>query len=387
MNWMLLLLLSFSINSYAECEGGFELLDGGEVDTLADDVQKVTGSNSAARTMGSTEEELVIADANIYLKVDFNSYGGKLKPYLYNDVIKDFGKGWTQGPISQWGAWGVLADVPAAPIKIDNGVGASISASLGGQNVYTVWLSGDEPNKGRLSLYVYYPEQNGQYGDVFVLCHDAQASNIKNYQCPKDRQVELTPAQWGRLQTQVTVNDGGQSNGEVVMTLDGKKVLHLTDIKFRNTNDDNLLAKGMILDSCLGGKADTYKSNKNEYIMYDNFVLADNFIPDAQIDTQANPDQLPKKEPLINIGKAYTNPFSHQLKLEVYAQVEGKAQVQLMDLSGRVVAVLHDGFLAQGNHEFDLSQKIALDRLATGMYLLNVIGANGVIESTKVIKQ
>ena len=72
------------------------------------------------------------------------------------------------------------------------------------------------------------------------------------------------------------------------------------------------------------------------------------------------------------LGKAYPNPFSTQTRFTLALAKQQRVQVEVVDLLGRRVTVLHDGALTAGEpHLFVLD---AVDRLSGGVYFFRIIG-------------
>jgi hypothetical protein len=62
---------------------------------------------------------------------------------------------------------------------------------------------------------------------------------------------------------------------------------------------------------------------------------------------------------------AYPNPVRHVLRLSLETPAPGRTIVEVFDLLGRQVAVLDDGPLASGRHEFSLD----VDEFPPGVYM------------------
>jgi hypothetical protein len=68
------------------------------------------------------------------------------------------------------------------------------------------------------------------------------------------------------------------------------------------------------------------------------------------------------------------NPFQSSLTVRFETYQEGRVQVELRDVSGRVEEILLEDLLAAGPHEIVW---LPAGRLAAGVYILNVRGAEG----------
>lgn len=70
--------------------------------------------------------------------------------------------------------------------------------------------------EGRLTIYLYHPDQRGRYGDSLTTG------------------VQLEPGRWYRLTQRIRVNDPDQQNGLLQVWVDGTEVLFRDDLRYRN---------------------------------------------------------------------------------------------------------------------------------------------------------
>ena len=72
--------------------------------------------------------------------------------------------------------------------------------------------------QGKLCLYLYHPKQPDRYGEYF--CTD----------------VKFETDRWYWLHQQVTINSPGNSDGSIIVRVDGKQVLNLRNMVLRYGN-------------------------------------------------------------------------------------------------------------------------------------------------------
>ncbi len=68
---------------------------------------------------------------------------------------------------------------------------------------------------------------------------------------------------------------------------------------------------------------------------------------------------------------AYPNPVAASSIVELNIPQTGLVQVQLLDMSGRVLETLHQGQLVRGNHSVPIGNK--LNKYSSGLYLLRIV--------------
>jgi hypothetical protein len=78
------------------------------------------------------------------------------------------------------------------------------------------------------------------------------------------------------------------------------------------------------------------------------------------------PDELPAATLLI---RNWPNPFNPATTISVQLPEAASARIEIYDLTGRRVGLLHEGWLSAGTHEFNWSGA----RLSSGIYLIQVV--------------
>ena len=91
--------------------------------------------------------------------------------------------------------------------------------------------------------------------------------------------------------------------------------------------------------------------------------------------------QLPLNTPVI-VMNAMPNPFSSQLSFRYKMEMAGKVTIQLMDINGRVVNVLNEGYKTPG----DYNQQINTSGLAAGSYVAILSVNDQKVQTIKVVK-
>jgi hypothetical protein len=81
------------------------------------------------------------------------------------------------------------------------------------------------------------------------------------------------------------------------------------------------------------------------------------------------------------LGPAYPNPFNPTTRLPLTLARAGELRLDLVDLRGATAAVLHEGPLAAGRHEFTVEGS----RLASGLYLARLSEGGRTLAMTKML--
>lgn len=108
---------------------------------------------------------------------------------------------------------------------------------------------------GSLVQYIYHPDQPRRFGDFI----------------PFDMQP-LTLGKWHTLQTRVTLNQAGKKNGIIRTWLDGKIVLDLRNMRFRNGK--NLKIDRFLFALFYGGQGREWAPPYNSYSYIDDVRVA-----------------------------------------------------------------------------------------------------------------
>ncbi len=167
--------------------------------------------------------------------------GGKFERLYYGFRVKfpenfDFVKG------------GKLLGLGSADVKHE-GKKSKDSSSW---TVRTMW-----DKKGKLVQYVHYPNQLRKYGDVYKWKMDEPLS--KN--------------QWHTIQTLVTLNKEGESNGTIQTWLDGRKVLNVQGFRFRENKEQAI--DHFVFSSFFGGNGPFWAPKSDQYAYIDDVVLSE----------------------------------------------------------------------------------------------------------------
>ena len=105
------------------------------------------------------------------------------------------------------------------------------------------------------------------------------------------------------------------------------------------------------------------------------------FIDNIQI--SSNPVGINDPDAASFVMNVFPNPLDENSKVVMHQQLSGNMNVRVVDIAGRTVKVIYDGWLAEGEHTFDL-RSTNFD--AAGMYFL--IADNGItILREKVVVQ
>lgn len=84
-------------------------------------------------------------------------------------------------------------------------------------------------------------------------------------------------------------------------------------------------------------------------------------------------DTIPRTIEQTNLGlfeaKAYPNPTKANATLELDIEKQAQFEIQLFDLSGKLIDAIHAGVLVEGQQRFDLE----LTHLPSGMYFVRVV--------------
>jgi len=94
----------------------------------------------------------------------------------------------------------------------------------------------------------------------------------------------------------------------------------------------------------------------------------------AETQTSVHRQQSPAPGPAVPGLSAFPNPFREAAAIRVSMPQSGEASLRLYDLSGRLMRVLHSGYLEAGNHSFGLDA----GRLPAGVYFVRLTGDGGV---------
>ncbi|RIJ50757.1 hypothetical protein D1614_02175 [Maribellus luteus] len=110
---------------------------------------------------------------------------------------------------------------------------------------------------GKLSFYLYYPDQPGEYGDPLFWRHsDGEI-------------VKAEAGKWYTIQQYIQMNDPGQKNGIVKGWLNGELVCDADTIRFRDT--EALKVDQVFFSVFMGGGDLSWAPGKDQQIWFDDF--------------------------------------------------------------------------------------------------------------------
>lgn len=117
-----------------------------------------------------------------------------------------------------------------------------------GWSARLMWHSG-----GRLSAYVYHPDQPRNYGEDFFFSSSASAGV------------------WHEVTMRVTMNTPGIRDGSIECWLNGDNVLNERNIRFRDV--PSLGADQFYFCTFFGGNTSSWAPTRNETITFDDFTV------------------------------------------------------------------------------------------------------------------
>ena len=91
--------------------------------------------------------------------------------------------------------------------------------------------------------------------------------------------------------------------------------------------------------------------------------------------------QLPLNTPVF-VMNAFPNPFSSQISFKYLLDVAGKVSIQVMDINGRVVNVINDGYKTPGNY----TDQMSTNNLPAGNYIAVLLINDQKIQTIKMVK-
>jgi hypothetical protein len=87
---------------------------------------------------------------------------------------------------------------------------------------------------------------------------------------------------WYCVEQEVKLNDAGSANGAVNVWINGIQVLGLSNVVYRTVENWETQIGGIAFDSHFGGGDATWHPSTDQYVYYDNVVLAESRIGCAQ---------------------------------------------------------------------------------------------------------
>ena len=113
--------------------------------------------------------------------------------------------------------------------------------------------------EAKVVLYLYYPDQGGDWGDDFPL-------EIN------DLPVFLTPGEWHHIEQRVVMNTPGVRDGIIQIWFDEVLALDMNDVLFRRTED--LQIDKLLFSNFFGGGSMQDAATKEEKINFKNFTVS-----------------------------------------------------------------------------------------------------------------
>jgi hypothetical protein len=114
--------------------------------------------------------------------------------------------------------------------------------------------------KGKLSFYVYFPDQSSIWGERLYL-KDSTGDTIR-----------IEPGKWHVITQHIRMNTPGKADGVLPEWFDGKEAFFTDSILFRK--DEKLKIDQIFYSVFLGGDDLSWTSQKDEYICFDDFRVS-----------------------------------------------------------------------------------------------------------------
>ena len=127
--------------------------------------------------------------------------------------------------------------------------GGGFPTGYDGWSARGMWRAG-----GALENYVYNAAQKKFYGDS------------------ERWGVKAKPGQWHTVRHRVVLNTPGESDGILEAWLDGDKVLSMTDVKYRNTEEIGVNL--FYFSTFFGGNTQAWAPESEQTLLFDNFVIS-----------------------------------------------------------------------------------------------------------------
>ncbi|KAF9650625.1 hypothetical protein BDM02DRAFT_1349044 [Thelephora ganbajun] len=129
--------------------------------------------------------------------------------------------------------------------------------------------------KGEGELYTYLPSpENIGFEANRSLCNVAPSSHCNpTYGASVGRGAfDFKSGQWNTVSQRVRLNDVGQSNGELELFFNGKSVINVKGLKFRNNTQG--LFRGLQAQTFFGGSKPEFASPKSQNAWFSDFSVA-----------------------------------------------------------------------------------------------------------------
>ena len=146
-----------------------------------------------------------------------------------------------------------------------------------------------------IKLYIYHKDQQRKWGDTFYLTQNPEIIRIdisKPITRHHAREIRIERGKWHHIMIRVKVNAAGFRNGLAQAWYDGKLVMDIRGFEFRDETcqGDELLIEGVYFSTFFGGRGDEYKPVKDEFVLFDDFVVSKTLYCPPEITCDPLPD-------------------------------------------------------------------------------------------------
>lgn len=242
-----------------------------------------------------------------------------------------------------------------------------------GWSVRTVWAGPNQNNNNHPTLlaYLYYFGQPEKFGLSIPLCHDPKKININNFKqgdqtenpCPdSEKIIDITKNDWTHIRMEITTNKHQSSqDGSLKYFINDELVGDITHIPYWSAGSTPLVPEKLLMDTCFGGNDEEWKSNQNNFLLYDNFDVSLDGVFTAQDQTSIN-------------AKLYPNPLSSTnqsgLNIEVTSDTNANVTIEILTLQGQAFYTeTRNGIQKNETTTLTLSN---LPHLVPGLYIVKV---------------
>ena len=212
------------------------------------------------------------------------------------------------------------------------------------------------------------------------------------YMCNKDNSNESMVPTIFPLQSDISyyvydVKKEMYNDKKIWETLDGNKSVTgkfntlKSDYRFKvyrkSKKGDNILNFSFVLFHSYGKK-----SLENMTSEMDKYILS---IPKlSENDTPKEIKELSVPETFI-MSSNYPNPFNPSTKFKVSLPESSNLNIQVYDMSGKLIQTIHSGSIASGTHQFEWNAKnYEGTKVASGVYFLRAESA-GIVKMNKIM--
>ena len=129
---------------------------------------------------------------------------------------------------------------------------------LNGWTLRLMWLE-----NGKAIIYAYVPKSaNGKWGG-------------KKWGERIDCKINFLPDKWYRIEEYVNVGSPGKDNGKLKVWINGKKLIDINDMRFRDVNNKYGKIGGVYFSTFFGGNTPDWAPMKTSYADFDGFVVSE----------------------------------------------------------------------------------------------------------------